>query len=269
MTPLLVVAMLGMALVIGLLVNRWVRPFAKSEVQGVKLELLISPLLTLTVLLLAFVLVQVFTGYKVARDAEALEAGRVLFEYKLLDYYDDEIAQPAHEALICYSYAVVGQEWRHLAERPEPNPTVSLWGNALDEPLALLARENNSQPYGTLLSADKERIDGRRLRIVQARPSVPTEMQFLLLGVGAVAVLGIAAFTLPYVSRRTQAGALIVLSTALGLVMITIYDLDTRYSGAIMVEPESFEIAVDLMNAQYSERFPEAVLPCDTSGLPI
>ncbi|MGA7690267.1 MAG: hypothetical protein WCA29_13675 [Jiangellales bacterium] len=44
------------------------RPFAKTEVQRVQLELLISPLLTLTVLLLAFVLVQVFSSYKASRE---------------------------------------------------------------------------------------------------------------------------------------------------------------------------------------------------------
>ena len=37
---------LATALTAGLIVNRWVRPFAKTEVQGVKLELLVSPLLT-------------------------------------------------------------------------------------------------------------------------------------------------------------------------------------------------------------------------------
>ncbi len=51
------------------MVNRWVRPFAKTEVQRVQLELLISPLLTSqTVLLLAFVLVQVFSSYKASRE---------------------------------------------------------------------------------------------------------------------------------------------------------------------------------------------------------
>ena len=37
---LIIVACLVTALLIGLVANRWVRPFAKSEVQGVKLETL-------------------------------------------------------------------------------------------------------------------------------------------------------------------------------------------------------------------------------------
>ncbi len=44
--------------------------------QGVKLGLLISPLLTVTVLLLAFVPVQVLSSDKASPDASALEAGQ-------------------------------------------------------------------------------------------------------------------------------------------------------------------------------------------------
>jgi hypothetical protein len=74
-------------------------------VQGVKLELLISPLLTLTVLLLAFVLVQVFNSYRVSRDAASLEAGRILFEEEVSGYYDEKTARPMQEVLTCYSFA--------------------------------------------------------------------------------------------------------------------------------------------------------------------
>ena len=71
---------------------------------------------------------------------------------------------------------------------------------------------DNGQPYGTILGAETERADGRRLRIVQARPAVPAPPQVMLVGTSAVAVFGIAAFTLPVArccSRYpdTQAGS--------------------------------------------------------------
>jgi hypothetical protein len=172
-TVAVVIVVLGAALLAGLLANRRVRPFAKTEVQGVKLELLISPLLTLTVLLLAFVLVQVFAGYRASKDAAALEASRVLFEYDLADYYDDEFAQPMQESLLCYARAVAYQEWSSLDDDADPNPVVTQWARGMDAPLAELRTVDNGQPYGTLLTADKERADGRRLRIVQARAALP------------------------------------------------------------------------------------------------
>ena len=171
---LIIVVVLAGFLAVGLLANRWVRPFAKSEVQGVKLELLVSPLLTLTVLLLAFMLVQVFAGYKASRDAAALEAGRVVFESELAGYYEDPVAQPMQANLICYARSVAYQEWPALATEPLPEPNTSAWAARLDTDLAKLRVIDNGQPYGTLLTADKERTDGRRLRITQARPAVPS-----------------------------------------------------------------------------------------------
>ena len=67
---LITALILATALTVGLIANHFVRPFAKTEVQGVKLELLVSPLLTLTVLLLSFVLVQAFSSYNRVRVAE-------------------------------------------------------------------------------------------------------------------------------------------------------------------------------------------------------
>ena len=162
-TWVIVFGVLVGALLIGLLANRWVRPFAKSEVQGVKLELLISPLLTLTVLLLAFVLVQVFASFRASKDASGLEAGRVVFEFDIAGYYDDPIAEPMQSALVCYARAVAHQDWPALAGDPELSPAAGRWGAALDIPLAKLREIDNGQPYGTLLAADKERSDGRRL----------------------------------------------------------------------------------------------------------
>lgn len=56
----------------------------------------------MTVLLLAFVLVQVFASFKASRDASALEAGRTATVFDLIDYYDDEDAQPVQASLNCY-----------------------------------------------------------------------------------------------------------------------------------------------------------------------
>lgn len=265
---IVVVVTLVVAFLAGYALNTKVRPFATSEVQGVKLETLISPMLTLAVLMLAFVLVQNYTGFRAARDAAALEAGRVLVQYDLADLYDDEFALPMQEGLICYTRAVVHQEFPHLAESATPEATVSLWGRKFDVPLAQIAKANPAQPFGALLSVDKERLDGRRLRIVGARETIPMEVQILLLGLSALAVFGIAAFTLPYVHRRVQAGALIVVVLGLGAVQLTIVDLAGRYSGQIQVGTADYEIAETIIVERFEMRYPDTDLPCDAEGLP-
>lgn len=131
-----------------------------------------------------------------------------------------------------------------------------------------LRTEDNGQPYGTILSAEKERADGRRLRIVQARPAVPEPVPVTLVGTSALAVFGIAAFTLPYVSRRTQAGALIVLTGVLATVQIAIIDMDRKYDGLIRVEPQDFVIAEQALTDRCNQRYGDATVPCDDQGLP-
>lgn len=264
----IVFVVLAVVLVVGVAANRRVRPFATSEVQGVKLELLISPLLTLAVLLLAFVLVQVFAGFKTAREAAGMEAGRVLYEFDLASYYGDDVAKPMQEALICYARAVADQEWPALAGTPRLDETTTRWGEALDGPLAALRTTADGQPYGTLLATDKERAEGRRLRLVQAQPSVPEEIKLLLLVISAVAILAIATFTLPYVARRVQIGALLALALCLGLVQAAIIDMDGKYDGLIQVQPTEFHLADALMVPRFEARFPAAALPCDAQGLP-
>jgi hypothetical protein len=265
----LIVGVLAAVLVVGLVANRWVRPFAKNEVQGVKLELLISPLLTLTVLLLTFVLVQVFTGYRASKDAAALEAGRAAYMFEIAGYYDDDVAQPMQESLVCYARAVAYQEWDDLAKDPPRfNQIAGDWGSSLDTPLAALRTEADGQPYGALLGADKERADARRLRFVQARPALPTEVSLLLLGTSALAIGAIAAFTLPYVSRRTQIGALIVLTMVLGAVQLTIVDMDAKYTGFIEVDNRDFVLTDELLTERFEQRYPDQQLPCDAVGSP-
>ena len=200
----IIIVVLAVAFVAGLVANHWVRPFATSEVQGVKLELLVSPLLTLSVLLLAFLLVQVFASYKTVRDASSEEAGKVLAEFDIAGYLPAEYAAPLQSSVICYSRAVAEIEWGLLDERAAVDPAVSLWGNKIDDPMARLASERSEQPYGTLLSVDRERAEARRKRITEARPSVPVELNLLLLGISALGVFSLAAF---HVALRVSAGA--------------------------------------------------------------
>ena len=262
----IIIVVLSVALVAGLVANHWVRPFAKSEVQGVKLELLVSPLLTLSVLLLAFLLVQVYASYKTVRDASSEEAGKVLAEFDISGYLPPEYAAPLQSSVVCYSRSVAEIEWGKLDEGAAVDRTVSHWGNKIDEPMAQLAAERSDQPYGTLLSVDRERAEARRKRITEARPSVPVELTLLLLGISALGVFSLAAFTLPYVSRRVQVGALLVLVTALGGMQLMLVEIDGKYDGVVAVEPTDLRAANELMTAKFEAKTPGDELPCDDQG---
>ncbi len=72
-----VAIVMAVALVSGLIANKFVRPFAKTEVQGVKLETLVGPIVSLTVLMLAFTLVTIYGSFLRAQTAASDEARKV------------------------------------------------------------------------------------------------------------------------------------------------------------------------------------------------
>jgi hypothetical protein len=259
------------AVAVGVIANHWVRPFAKTEVQGIKLEVLIKPLLTLTVLLLSFVLVQAFSSYNRVRSAESEESRRLAFEYEVAGYYaDDDIALPIQTALVCYGRAVVNVEWPSLADGVQLHPLPTQWAGEVDVVVAqMTASGDTGQPYATLLGADRDRADARGKRITEAEPAVPFSVRLLMVLVGAAALASIAAFTLPYISRGVQIGALVVMAVVFLAMHWTIYEVDHKFDGVIQVEPVEMILLSTAMSDQFAEHHPDVVLPCDERGLPL
>lgn len=256
------------AFCLGLLANRWVRPFAKSEVQGVKLELLVAPLMTLTVVLLAFLLVQVYGSFVKTRDAAGEEAGKIAFEYDVAGYLPARYALPLQTSLVCYARAIAAVEWPTLAEKRVLTAEPAYWGGRMDTVFAQLAEERNGQPYGTILGVDKERAEARRKRLTEAQPTIPDGLMVLMLAIGCAAIFAVATFTLPYVSRRVQVGALAVLVLALSGLLLTIRDLDGKYDGWSKVEPTDLRRVDEVITAKFKRDHPTVRLPCTADGRP-
>jgi hypothetical protein len=262
---------LGAALAVGVVANHWVRPFAKSEVQGIKLEVLLKPLLTLTVLLLSFVLVQAFSSFNRVRSAEGEEARRLAFEYEVAGYYaDDDITLPIQTALVCYGRAVVNVEWPSLADGIQIHPLPTQWASEADVVFAEIAASGDTgQPYGTLLGADRDRADARGKRVIEAEPAVPFSVRVLMVLVSAVALAAIAAFTLPYISRGVQIGALVVMAVVFLSMHWTIYEIDHKFDGVIQVEATELTLLAEAMADDFSDNYPDVTLQCDEQGLPL
>jgi hypothetical protein len=90
----------------------------------------------------------------------------------------------------------------------------------------------------------------------------------LMIGRSAVSLMAIATFTLPYVSRPVQIGALVVMASVFGLLQWTIYEIDNKFEGIIQVEPTDTELLADAMTSRVIEQRPDVSLPCDSQGTP-
>jgi hypothetical protein len=261
------VVVIGVALAVGLVLNGRVRPFADSEIKGVKLEALVNPLVSLSVLILAFTLVQVFSSYQRAQQGASDEARKVDLLFELGGYVPQEApAADLQAATACYAAAVAEHEWDVMAEgrtAPQVSPWTAQIRGSIDE---MVEAETPSPVLSAVLTADKERGEARSRRLTEARPSLPDPVFWLLVLAAAVGVFALATFTLPYVARRVQLPVLCLLALMLSLLIACTRDLDRPYDGVLAIGPTDMErVAADLVE-DWSESHPDRPLPCTADG---
>ena len=265
---ILIVLAILLALSAGLLINRFVRPFATSELQGIKLETLVSPVMTMTALLLAFVLVQTFSSYQRAKTGAAEEARKVDFLYELGGYVPKREGQDLQAATACYAKVIATLEWPVTGDGQVASEA-SAWTGQMRDVYGRLALLGGEQPYAAMVQADKERGEARSRRLTEARAAVPREMTVLLIVIASLGILALASLTLAKVTRNMQVVAVGTLALVLILVLLTINDLDRPFSGVIQLEPVDIERVAGDLGEDFAEDNPGARLPCDEAGRPL
>lgn len=266
MSIVIPVVVIGCALAVGLVLNRRVRPFADSEVKGVKLEALVNPLVSLAVLVLAFTLVQVFGSYQRAQQGASDEARKVDVLYELGGYVaEEDLGADLQAATACYAAAVASHEWDTMADG-RTAPQVSPWTAEVRVAIAgMVEAEEQSPVLSAVLTADKERGESRSRRLTEARPSLPGPVFAVLVLAAAVGVFALATFTLPYVARRVQIPVLVLLAVMLALLVACTRDLDRPYDGVLRIEPTDMERVAGDLAGEWSEGH-DAPLPCTADG---
>jgi hypothetical protein len=266
----LAVPLLLGALLVGIWLNGYVRPFATSEVQGVKLEALIGPILTLTVLLLTFTLVTTFGSFQRAAAGAAVEARKADYLFEMGRLLPQPVGVRLEAATACYAAAVATFEWETMAQG-RTAPEVSVWTAELratfDE---IVDRDDVPSPVlSSALTADRDRGESRSARLTEARPAVPTSIKMILILTATVGLLALATFTLPLVRRRVQIGALAALATLLTVMLLAIDDVDRPYAGLVRVDPVDMQRVAGDLREDFVELNPDVPLPCDEQGLPL
>lgn len=266
MSILIVVCLLA-ALVAGLMANRWVRPFADSEIRGVKLEALVSPMVSMSVLILAFVLVQTFASYGRARDSAGEEARKIDFLYETAGYVGERQARDLQAGTACYARVIDELEWPTTGDG-ETAAEASVWTGEMRRVYGELIDQGGEQPTPLILTTDSQRGEARSRRLTEARPALPTAITILMVASTTIGLFVLATFTLQAVKRNTQVFALVGLATILIVVQLAIADMDRPYSGFIEVPPTDVERVAGDLGEDFGEDWPGQELPCDAQGRP-
>lgn len=268
MTNTVIIAVIvGAALVAGLIANRFVRPFAKTEVQGVKLETLTGPIVSMTVLLLAFSLVTVYQSYLRGWTAASDEARKVDYQFEMSQLLNEPEREKSMAATACYAAAVANYEWKTMDEG-RTAAEVSPWTKQLSAVVASVVKQDAtaSPVLSTLLAADRDRGEARSRRLTEAQAAVPPVLKGLLVLTAALGILILATFTLGSVNRRVQIGVLATLALIFVLFLSAIWDMDSPYKGIINVGPVDMTRVAENLSEDFTEDYPGVPLPCDQSG---
>ncbi|MDX2393587.1 hypothetical protein NJL88_26715 [Streptomyces sp. DK15] len=259
----LVIVVAVLALLAGLAANRYLRPRLLNEDDdtGMAVKDLVGPLLTLTVLLLAFVLVTANGSYGKAETAARGEARAVDQLVESAEYAPAAQRAEVQADAVCYARAVRTQEWPAMADG-HGSPAPSVWSTDLRR----VFREVEGKPvFGMLIAADNKRSEEREERLTQATASIPSAILWFLLATLAITVIALG-ICLPRRNNRGQLVTLIVITALLTTALCIIRDVDRPFGGIINVEPTAIAEVERQATRDYTTNHPAADLPCDDQG---
>ncbi|MGA5193117.1 hypothetical protein [Streptomyces exfoliatus] len=259
----LVIVVAVLALLTGLAANRWLRPrlLHEDDDTGMAVKDLVGPLLTLTVLLLAFVLVTANGSYGKAEVASRGEARAVDQLVEAAEYAPEAQRAEIQADAVCYARAVREQEWPAMADG-KGSAAPSVWATDFRR----VFREVEGKPvFGMLVSADNKRSEEREERLTQATASIPSAILWFLLATLVITVVALG-ICLPRRNNRGQIITLVVITALLTATLCIIRDVDRPFGGIIDVQPTAITEAERQATRDFLARHTAADLPCDDQG---
>ena len=254
----------GAVLVLALIRRTTPGPLLKEPARG-------TPMMTIVgtgfAVLLAFVTVAAFQTYNGAKRGAGSEAVAVLEMFRTAALFPAGQRDALRADFVCYGRAVAEQEWPAM-RNGRRSPVVEHWladyrdlFNRLD---LRAARERLG--FQALLAEASQRTDGRRERLSQVTPSVPSPL-WLVLVLGACVTVGLQLGMADRRERLLVQGAMIgavaTIVTA-GLLLVNFLDHPyQRHAGSI--EPTEMRQSLAMMR----EAAPGLATPCRSDGRPL
>ncbi|MFE7549332.1 bestrophin-like domain [Streptomyces gardneri] len=266
MLTIITIAAMAAALAIGLAANHYRRrraPQAADE-EAAPISDLISPLETLAVLLVAFVIVVAAESFGSAGQAVGAEAHRVDQLYEVADYAPEPQRERIQADAVCYARAILAYEWPQMDKDGRKSPEVSVWSSDFRRPFKELAR-TDADILALLVDADDQRSVARQTRLSEAAPAIPRIVYWFMV-VALAATIGAFAFGLPAKRSPSHMVLLFVLAALFTGSLLLIADIDRPFSGQIRIDSTAMEDTVGDIGEDFTEDHPGRPLPCDSRG---
>ncbi|MFJ9420337.1 hypothetical protein ACIRPT_40240 [Streptomyces sp. NPDC101227] len=259
---IIVIVVPVLALLAALAANRFLRPrLVPEDDEGMNVRDLVGPLLTLTVLLLAFTLVTASSSYKSAQEAVRAEAGAVDNLAEVAEYAPAAQRDRLQVDVICYARAVRAHEWPAMSNG-NSSAVASTWSTDFR---AAFKTISDHPSFGMLVSADNARAKARQDRLAESTPAVPDLIFWFLLVTLTVTVIALG-MCLPRKNNKAQLSALVLVTALLASTLVIIRDAEEPFGGAIDVKSTALaDVEVQASRPFLAGRGAHH-LPCDAQG---
>ena len=216
--------------------------------------------------LLAFITLAAFQTYHGAKSGAQSEGVAVLEMFRTAALFPAEERDSLRSDFVCYGRAVAAREWPAM-RAGHRSPLVDRW---IADYRGVFGRLQLASPreqlaFQELLTEARNRTDGRRDRLSQTSPSVPTPLWLVLVLGGCVAIVLQLAMADPRERLLVQGamiGGVAAIVTA-GLLLVNFLDHPyQRHTGSI--EPTEMRQSLSMMRDQA----PGLRVPCTLDGRP-
>jgi hypothetical protein len=217
--------------------------------------------------LLAFVIFLAFSSYDRAREQASLEAVAISQLFRTARLFAPETRRQLHGELICYSRAVVHDEWNAMSDE-RPSSEVEGWLARIERTVNAIPLRGERQlvAYDHWFEQMAERREGRRGRMAEAGQLVPSLVWLALVLGGALVIAYMCFFADPTESAVVQ-GMMIGSVTAMVVTgMLVVRVLDRPYESASgSIEPTAMTTTLQAMESDSASGVAAARL-CDERG---
>jgi hypothetical protein len=218
--------------------------------------------------LLAFVIFLAFSSYDRAREKASVEAVAVTELFRTAKIFLPDTRRRLHAELICYARAVIHDEWKTMRHQ-RASPVVDSWLNGIEQTVdgIQLRTDNQRVAYDHWFDQSAERREGRRGRLAEAAPLVPSLVWLALILGGALVVVYMCLYADPAEPAVVQSLMIGAVTTMVVAGMLVVWFLDRPYENASgSIKPTAMTLTLQQMEATSGAADTGAPPLCDQLG---
>jgi hypothetical protein len=274
MNPFLAVGIIASAVAVTvtlmLLVRRFVAPTGGFFTDSERAAAVFGVMGTGFAVLLAFVIFLSYSSYDRAREKASVEAVAISQLFRTARLFSPDIQRTLQGELICYARAVVHDEWNTMRDGRE-SPVVNGWLARFEQTVdgIQLRGEEQRVAYDHWFAQAAERREGRRGRLAEAQPLVPSLVWLALFLGGALIIAYMCFYADPAEPAVVQAMMIGAVTTMVVAGMLVVWFLDRPYENASgSIKPTAMTMTLQRIEAESSASEPGVAQLCDERGRP-